>query len=148
MDELYIELTLEKVERKLLGEETWTLQSYENMFSCNKSEHKNRKILMKADPGMGNTTLGKKITKDWATEVFKKFSIIFFVALKLVKPGDSIESVIVQQNPELKGLDVSQQKLKVLLNKYSNRILIILKGLDEHGLGQNEDVLKMIKDQK
>ena len=58
MDEVYIELTLEKVERKLLGEET--LQSYEDMFSCNKSEHKNRKILMKADPGMGNTTLGKR----------------------------------------------------------------------------------------
>ena len=62
MDELYIELTLEKVERKLLGEET--LQSYENMFNCNQSEHKNRKILMKADPGIGKTTLGKKMTKD------------------------------------------------------------------------------------
>ena len=70
------------------------------------------------------------------------------MALKFVKLCDSIESVIVQQNHELEGLDVSQQKLKVLLNKYSNRILIILKGLDEHGLGQNEDVLKMIKDQK
>ena len=58
MDELYIELTLEKVERKLLGEET--LQSYENMFSCNKSEHKNRKILMKADPGHGEYHPGEK----------------------------------------------------------------------------------------
>ena len=35
MDELYTELILEKVERKLLGEETWTLQTYEEMFICN-----------------------------------------------------------------------------------------------------------------
>ena len=148
MDELYTELTLEKIERQLLGEETWSLQSYEDMFNCNDSEHKNRKVLMKADPGMGKTTLGRKMCWDWAKEVFNKFSIVFFVALKLVKPGDPIESVVIQQNPELEGLGVSQQKMKVLLNRYSGRILIILDGLDEHGLGQNDDVLKIIKNQK
>ena len=52
------------------------------------------------------------------------------------------------KNPELEGLGVSQEKLKALLNRYSSRILIILDGLDEHGLGQNGDVLKMIKNQK
>ena len=88
------------------------------------------------------------MTKDWATEVFKKFSIVFFVPLKLVKPGDSIEKVIMKQNPELEELQISQQKLKVLLSRYGNRILIIFDGLDEHGLGQNEDVLKIIKNQK
>ena len=111
-------------------------------------KHKNRKILIKAAPGMGKTTLGKKVTRDWARGVYKKFSIVFFVALKLVKPGDPIEAVIIQQHPELEGLQISQQKLKELLNRYHNRILIILDGLDEHGLGQNEDVLKMIKNQK
>ena len=37
MDELYTEQTLEKIERKLCGEETWTLQTYKDMFSCHKS---------------------------------------------------------------------------------------------------------------
>ena len=148
MDELYTELTLEKIERKLLGEETWSLQTYEDMFNCNKSEHKNRKVLMKADPGMGKTTLGRKISWDWARGEFDKFSIIFFVALKFVKPGDSIENIIMQQNPELEGLSVTQEKLKTLLNRFSNRILVILDGLDEHRLGQNEDVLKIIKNEK
>ena len=148
MDELYTELILEKVERKLLGEETWSLQTYEDMFNCNKSNPQNRKILMKADPGMGKTTLGKKVTRDWATGVFNKFSIVFFVVLKFVKPGEPIENVIMQQNPELVGLHISEQKLKVLLNGYNNRILIILDGLDEHRLGQNKDVLKIIKSKK
>ena len=117
------------------------------MFNCNKSEHENRKILIKADPGMGKTTLGRKVARDWAKGVFKKYSLVFFVALKLVKPGDPIENIIMQQIPELEGLKISQQKLKALLDRFSNRILIILDGLDEHRLGQNEDVLKIIKNQ-
>ena len=148
MDELFTELTLEKIEKKLLHEEVRTLEGYIEMFNCHKSEHKNRKVLMNADPGMGKTILGKKITRDWAKGVFKKFSIVFFVALKFVKPGDTIEKAIIQQNPELEGLHITQQKLKALLNRHSNRILIILDGLDEHSLGQNEDVLKIINNQK
>ena len=147
MDELYTELTLEKIERKLLGEDTWSVQTYEDMFNCNKSEHKNRKILIKADPEMGKTTLGRKVAIDWAKGVIKKYSLVFFVALKFVKPGDPIENVIIQQIPELEGLKISQQKLKALLDRFSNRILIILDGLDEHRLGQNKDVLKIIKNQ-
>ena len=148
MDELYTELTLEKIERKLLGEETWSLQTYEDMFNCNKSEHKNRKVLMKADPGMGKTTLGRKMSWDWASGKFEKFSVIFFVALKLVKHGDTIENAIMQQNPELEGLHVSEQKLRGMLSSFRSKILIILDGLDEHGLGTNVDVVKMIKNQK
>ena len=91
---------------------------------------------MKADPGMGKTTLGKRTTWDWAQGVFREFSIVFFVALKLVKPGDPIANVILKQNPELEGLNCSQQKLKAVLKTYGKRVLIILDGLDEHGLGQ------------
>ena len=125
----------------MLGEETWSLQTYEDIFNCNE-------FLIKADPGMGKTTLGRKMARNWATGVFKKFSIAFFVALKFVKPGDTIEKVIMQQNPELEGLQISQPKLRALLNRFSDRCLLILDGLHEHGLGQNEDVLKIIKNQK
>ena len=103
---------------------------------------------MKADPGMGKTTLGsKRWLGDWAKGVFEKYSLVFFMALKFVKPGDPIENIIIQQNPELEGLNVTQEKLKALLDRFSNRILIILDGLDEHRLGQNKDVLKIIKNQ-
>ena len=143
MNKVYTELTLEKVEMGLSGQKRRQLKGYQEMFHCSASSPKNRKVLMKADPGMGKTTLGKKVTWDWAKGEFKDFSMIFFVALKLVKPDDLIENIIKQQNPELEGLDV-----RALLNKYSTKILIILDGLDEHRLGQNEDVLNIIKNQK
>ena len=145
MDKLYTELTLEKIEKVLFGENGKSLDGYKEMFNCHEFL---TKVLLKADPGMGKTTLGKKVTKDWATGVFQKFKIVFFVALKFVKPGDPIENVILQQNPELEGLGISKCKLKALLNRFSSKILIIFDGLDEHGLGQNEDVLKIIKNQK
>ena len=106
------------------------------------------KILMKGDPGMGKSTLGKKMGFDWARGIFKVYSVVFFVALKLVKPGEPIENVILQQHPELQGLNVSPRKVSAMFEKFGNRCLLILDGLDEHGLGQNEDVLRIIRDEK
>ena len=53
-----------------------------------------------------------------------------------------------KQNSELEGLGVSAEKLQAIFEKFSDRCLLILDGLDEHGLGQNEDVLKIIRGEK
>ena len=113
-----------------------------------KKQKKRKKILLKGDPGMGKSKLGKKIRLDWARGLFKMFSIIFFIVLRIEKPCDSIESVIIQQTPELKGLNVSKEKVGKLLDQFGDRCLLILDGLDEHGLGQNKDVLKIITNEK
>ena len=73
-------------------------------------------------------------------------SFLFF--LKFVQPGESIENVIIKQNPELEGLGVSPEKLHGILDRLSDRCLLILDGLDEHGLGKNRDVLKIISNEK
>ena len=74
IDELYTELTLEKVDTKIQ-----VVSDYQALF--NGSEHdtglpkknmkKGKKSLAKADPGLGKTTFSKKIAYDWATGVFK-----------------------------------------------------------------------------
>ena len=61
MNKLYTELILEKIENEVLGVKRLTLRGYNEMFvpvQLNRSERD--KILLKADPGMGKTTLGKK----------------------------------------------------------------------------------------
>ena len=144
MNKLYTELILEKIEYEVLGARRQRLKDYKGMFGSSVRD----KILIKGDPGMGKTTLGKKVGWDWARGLFKMFSLVFFIFLKFVQPGESIENVIIKQNPELEGLGVSPQKLRSLLERFGNRCLLILDGLDEHGLGKNIDVVKIIRKQK
>ena len=106
------------------------------------------KILGKGDPGMGKTTWSKKVAFDWAQGVFTAFSIVFFVFLKVLKPGAAIENVIIEQNSYMKGLKMTDRKLENILETFGNRCLLILDGLDEHALGTNQDVLKIIRGEK
>ena len=157
MEELYSELKLEKVRNKPTGTETRTLKSYNEMFNkpdtvkqsdqfrhVSKAKGVVKKILIKGDPGIGKTTLIKKIAYDWATGTFTQFIIVFVVFLKLVKPGEAIENVIINQRPELEGMRTTKEKLSAILDAFGNRCLLILDGLDEHALGANEDVLKIV----
>ena len=149
MDELYTELTLERLNNTKFGERGKILQNYTDMFKHDSKSPKGRKkVLMKGEAGMGKTSLGKKMGFDWVKGVFKMFSIIFFLTLRLMNPDDSIESVIMEQHPELEGLKMSKQKVGAILNKFGDRCLLILDGLDEHGQGQNDEVLKIIRNQK
>ena len=204
MDELYTELSLEKIDYKLQGEDISVVDDYRELFAkCiekkqNQSEpvhsvsesdslheldslesddicchcfgkpkskltqrvkriktkkmftqsNTGEKILGKGDPGMGKTTWSKKVAWDWAQGVFTAFSIVFFVFLKVVKPGAAIENVIIEQNSYMKGLKMTDRKLENILEKFGNRCLLILDGLDEHTLGTNQDVLKIIRGEK
>ena len=97
---------------------------------------------------MGKTTLMKKKGWDWAKCIFTTFSLVFFVSLKLVKPGETIECIMISQRPELKGMGITGPKLVEFLVKFGNKCLIILDGSDEHTLGKNRDVLEMVKGEK
>ena len=88
------------LKRKERGKETTT--------QCRPS----KKILAKGDPGTGTTTFCKKVACDWAKGIFTAYSIVFFVFLKLVNPGDAIENIIIQQMPVFQGLNISPRELK------------------------------------
>ena len=109
---------------------------------------KGKKVLFKGEPGMGKTTVGKKIGWDWALGILKTFEIVFFVFLKLVRPEDSIENVIIQQTPILKGLGITKRKLLTFLKNFGSKCLLILDGFDECALGQNQDVLEILRGEK
>ena len=155
MEQLYTELTLEKINHKLFAEIRRKVDNYGELFVPGMLEYIDiryyhprlyppRKILAKGDPGMGKTSLSKKIAFDWATGLFDKVSIVFYVFLKLVKPSDLAEDVILRQNPTLEGKHLTKQKLTEMLNNVGNKCLLILDGLDECALGLNSEVIKII----
>ena len=168
MDELYTELTLEQIESKPTGPIPVKLESYTELFTekettdqqqCHPDPNpepprkksrksKGKKILAKGDPGMGKSTMGRKIAYDWAKGVFTAVSIVFFISMKLIRPGQSIENIIIDQVPPLEALEIGERKLKAILNKFGDKCLIIFDGLDEHELGSSEDVRKIIEGRK
>ena len=97
---------------------------------------------------MGKTTVSKKISYDWAVGLFKIFTLVFFVSLELVKPGDTIENIIIQQTPALESLSIRQKQLKMILEKFGHRCLLILDGIDEIDLKKNDEILKVIRGHK
>ena len=107
-----------------------------------------KKILGKGNPGIGKTTLLKKIGWDWAKGIFTEVELLILVLLKLIKPEETIEDAIMAQIPQLEGLGITPKRVKDILDTFGHKCLLILDGLDEHVLGENKDVIKIIKGQK
>ena len=103
---------------------------------------------MKGESGVGKSTLGKKIAYDWAKGVFTAVSVVFFVSMKLIRPGQTIENIIIDQTPVIEGLGIDEKKLERCFEFFADKCLIILDGLDEHDLGSNEDVRKITEGRK
>ena len=161
MDELYTELTLMQMENKPTGPQPVKLNNYTDLFAKKKAtpnqqksdlesiptekrrKKKGKKILAKGDPGMGKSSFGKKIAYDWAKGVFTAVSVVFFVSMKLIRPGQTIENIIIRQNHRLEALNVAEQKIKNMLSAFADSCLIIFDGLDEHDFGGNEDIVKI-----
>ena len=129
MEELYSELTLEKIQNKPTGTFKSKIHNYKELLgeidvsSLSTSERifrpalensallfsqtmlqwvrgiKIKTVLLKGDPGIGKSTLCKKIAWDWAKGIYDTFVVVFVVFLKFVRPGETIESSIIAQYP-------------------------------------------------
>ena len=149
MEDLYTDLIIEKLENKPDRLVAVPLDNYQELFNNEQSEteignrkingkassrltagrrRKSRKVLIKGHPGVGKTTLIKKMGWDWAKGIFNTFSIIFVAFLKFAKPGEPIENIIIESMPDLEGMNLSGRKLTTLLDKYVSECLIILDG--------------------
>ena len=107
-----------------------------------------KRTLVKGKPGNGKTTLSRKMAWDWAVGLFTKFAIVFLISLKLMRPGEAIENVIINQIHPLEGTGVTPKSLKRLLESFGNSCLLILDGYDECSLDRNSElnpITKIIK---
>ena len=156
IDELYTELTVEKLENKRTGPEKNVINDYRKLFVKEqgsadprkrrgrfRKREKGKRFLVKADPGLGKTTFCKKLAWDCAKGHFTNFSIIIFVRLKLVKPDQTIEDILMQQCPSLRQQGVGPHDVRQLFDKFGEKCLIILDGFDEFD-GKNASVMELI----
>ena len=147
MSKMYTDSVLDRIQNTPVEEEFKLISDYRELFLLDPTDITGKKVLVTGDPGKGKSTFVKKIAWDWSRGVFVDITLVLVVQLKLLESDDSIENVIIRQCQPLEGLKVSEKKLRQILDKFGNRCLLILDGLDEND-GKNEDVWKIIHCQK
>ena len=145
--DIYTELSLEKIENQPTGPEGKIIENYTELFPESCDSKAAERILFKSDPGFGKTTISKKVSWDWVKRTFTRFALVFLVLLKLVKPGDSVENMIIRQNPVLHSLGVREKGVKSILENFGGRCLIIFDGLDECDFENHPQLLQILNGQ-
>ena len=96
------------------------------------------RMLIKGGWGSGKTLLSKKLAFDWAKGTFKTFAVVFRVPKMLVNPSIPIESIIAKQY-RLEGLPASEEIVEQILEKFRERVLIIIDSLNDDVSEANKD---------
>ncbi len=74
-------------------------------------------VLFTGQGGVGKSTLMKHIALKWAKkEKMTQYDFIFHISLKLVKPEQTIEQLILKQH-KLDGKGVEAKEIKFIINQ-------------------------------
>ena len=133
-------------------EKSSRLKTYESLFEETvvlPSERKGRilkdkSILLKDDSGMGKMSVMRRIEWDWGRGIFNQSLLVFLVSLRLMKPHDKLEDIILRQHLQLREIPLTPEKLRRILEVYGHECLLLLDGLGVQS-SLSEDVLTIIK---
>ena len=135
IDEVYVELSFLRDDRKLSGTEKEKLEDYTEIFEGRGHHLIPKRILVCGRPGIGKSTFAKKLAVDWSRgekQILKKFDVSLLINLRDVGNTQDITSML--QDAEL--LDSDDPMAFDILYQYilqnQEKVLLVLDGYDEY----------------
>ena len=148
IDEVYVQLTLLRDDRKLAGTTKEKLKDYSEIFAGHGHHLIPKRILGYGRPGIGKSTLTKKLAVDWSRgnkEILKKFAVVLLIKLRDVCNTQDFSAMLEKAELLSAGDPVVFSHLYDYILRNQQEVLLILDGYDEYSAETSSPVHQIWK---